>query len=380
MEKRLINNNIFFVKNKLEKEEAIFKNFKNDFNFFSFYFDEVLNGEINLKLKSFDERENNLIVIKKDFFEKNETEIQNFLTKLDLLNPHFLFLDYSDCSQEELDLIIKKENFYYKLNEKENRNKDIYSLLILIFHHIKDLSRLSDYIINSFQTIVNAELINQQKTKIEQLYKELENLSKIDTLTNVLNRRAFFEALEREMARTFRDMWRIYNLKHNAGLEYKDTKHPNSYNSPKGTLLDHYGKLSCLMIDIDNFKNINDEYGHLTGDLVLKTVGSFLKSPAIFRDNDIVARYGGEEFIVILPETKAEHALIPAERFRNEVKKHNFNSGKYNFNITVSIGISELTDEDKTAESLIEKADKALYYAKQHGKDKTVLFSDIEKL
>lgn len=374
MIKRLYNNNIFFVKDQLEKEEPLFSVFQNDFNFYSFFFQDVLLDKKNFHFT--DDRDNNLIIINKNFYDENQNRISEFLTKLNVINPHFLFLDYKNCSEEELDNIIKKENFFYKLSSFSNSQEHLYNLLIIIFHHIKDLTRLSDYIVNSFQTIVNAELINQQKIKIEQLYKELETLSKIDTLTNVLNRRAFFEALEKEIARTFRDMWRIYHLKADSGLEYKETLN-TKYKSPKGSLFDHYGRLSCMMIDIDNFKEINDEYGHIMGDRVLKKVGELLRSSEIFRDNDIVGRYGGEEFVVILPETKALNARIPAERFRNEIKRLKFHTENNSFGITVSIGIAELSENDKNADSLIEKADKALYYAKQHGKDQTVLYDDI---
>ncbi|MBN2544256.1 MAG: GGDEF domain-containing protein [Spirochaetes bacterium] len=375
-------NNIFFIINELEKEQNLFKKSSDEFNFYPFYFEDFLNDKIKFDPKDFDDRQNNLIVINKSFYDRKEKEnlINKLLIKLNILNPHFLFIDYKDCGIHELENIIRKENFFYKLSEK-NKQNDIYLMLVLIFQHIKDLTRLSDYIINSFQTIVNSELINQQKMKIEQLYKELENLSKIDILTNVLNRRAFFEALDREITRTFRDLWRIYSL-NNPDLNYNkiDKNVENFYkNSPQGNLLDHYGKLSCLMIDIDHFKNINDEYGHIMGDTVLKEVGNLLNSSKIFRDNDIVGRFGGEEFIVILPETNAMHAKIPAERLRNEIKSTKFKSEKDTFNITISIGIAELTKDDKSSDKIIERADKALYYAKQHGKDKCVIYDEIEE-
>jgi len=373
-----MNNNIYFVKNELENLIDVFKENSDQFNFYEFVFEDVLNDAFIVSHS--EDRQNNLIVINKIFYEQKENDevINRFLLKLNLINPHFLFIDKENCSNDELENIIRKENFFYKINSQKKEN-DIYLLLVLIFQHIKDLTRLSDYIINSFQTIVNSELINQQKSKIEQLYKELENLSKIDILTNVLNRRAFFEALDKEVTRTFRNLWRLDNL-NNKNLNYDKNDSKNSYytHEPKGSFLDHYGRMSCLMIDIDHFKHINDEYGHLMGDKVLKEVGILLNSSNIFRENDIVGRFGGEEFIVILPDTNSDFAKIPAERFRSEIKKVKFTSGQREFNITVSIGISDLKIEDKKSEHIIDRADKALYYAKQHGKDQTVIYEDIE--
>ena len=112
---------------------------------------------------------------------------------------------------------------------------------------------------------------------------------------------------------------------------------------------------------------------------VLKELGELLNSNSIFRNNDIIGRYGGEEFIVILPETNSEYAKSPAERLRKELKEKKFYSNGEIFHVTISIGISEFKTSDKSCEDLIDRADKALYYAKSHGKNMTIIYEDIFK-
>jgi diguanylate cyclase (GGDEF)-like protein len=148
---------------------------------------------------------------------------------------------------------------------------------------------------------------------------------------------------------------------------------------PLGTFLDHYGRFACMMIDIDHFKRINDKYGHLMGDEVLKKIGELLNSNVIFRNNDIVGRYGGEEFVVILPETNEEHVKIPAHRLRYALNKITFIDEKgTKFNVSLSIGISEFYINDNSCEMVIDRADKALYYAKLHGRNQVVVYSEMK--
>ena len=127
--------------------------------------------------------------------------------------------------------------------------------------------------------------------------------------------------------------------------------------------------VACLlMIDVDHFKNINDDYGHLTGDRVLVTVGESIKKP--LRPNDLVARYGGEEFSVLLPETALENAVAIAERLRERVSEAN--PGKIETKalpkVTVSIGVVEFRPGD-SLETMIASADAAMYQAKKAGRN-----------
>ncbi len=121
------------------------------------------------------------------------------------------------------------------------------------------------------------------------------------------------------------------------------------------------------MIDIDHFKNINDEYGHHTGDIVLKGTAKLLKS--CVRETDTVARWGGEEFIVLLPETKKEAAFKVASKILKTVSDYKFSD--ISRQVTVSIGIASIPEPSiDTAEKLIHASDIALYEAKAHGRNK----------
>jgi len=128
--------------------------------------------------------------------------------------------------------------------------------------------------------------------------------------------------------------------------------------------------LSVAMIDIDFFKKINDSFGHLIGDCVLKELAELLKSN--FRGSDIVSRYGGEEIFVIMPFTDVENACKKLENFRKLVEEHNF-CDKKNIKFTISAGVSEYSaDNDENVEDLILKADRKVYFAKKQGRNKVV--------
>jgi diguanylate cyclase (GGDEF)-like protein len=134
---------------------------------------------------------------------------------------------------------------------------------------------------------------------------------------------------------------------------------------------DRYSKrLSLLMLDLDDFKRINDTYGHIVGDRVLGDVGQLLKSTV--REVDVVARYGGEEFTIILPETDASGAFIVAEKIREAIAMHRFPDaeGGHSIHLTVSIGLSSYPVHAADKESLLRSADDAVYHAKETGKDR----------
>lgn len=124
--------------------------------------------------------------------------------------------------------------------------------------------------------------------------------------------------------------------------------------------------LSALMMDIDHFKNINDEYGHQTGDYVLSKIGEILHS-TLGRQN-IVGRYGGEEFTAILPDTALPDAMVLAEDIRSAIENKEFIHNGHKFSLTISIGVAEFISDD-TPDSLISRADTALYSAKSAGRN-----------
>lgn len=174
--------------------------------------------------------------------------------------------------------------------------------------------------------------------KLKAANLELRRLTLLDGLTNIENRRAFDII--------FNKAW------HNS---IKDKKH-----------------LSLLMLDIDDYKVINDTYGHLIGDEVLKNIASILKS-VVSRPRDLVARYGGEEFAIILMDTTVDEALIIGEKIRWEIEKLEV-VNEIKGGITVSIGVASIVPiEEMEPSELIDAADKALYLAKESGKNQVIV-------
>ena len=166
------------------------------------------------------------------------------------------------------------------------------------------------------------------------LHEEIARLAVTDGLTGLYNHRAFQEKLSEETNRAER----------------------------------YFKTFSLIMLDIDHFKSFNDIYGHQTGDLALKEISKIIRNE--LRTVDFPARYGGEEFILILPETSVHGALIVAERIRRAVAGHQFmsQSGE-RLLLTVSAGVACYPDDATPKEDLIKKADHALYFAKDHGRN-----------
>jgi diguanylate cyclase (GGDEF)-like protein len=129
------------------------------------------------------------------------------------------------------------------------------------------------------------------------------------------------------------------------------------------------GGVSLLMIDIDHFKAVNDEHGHPVGDAILREVARILKDT--LRVVDSVGRYGGEEFVCILPHTNHEEARLTAERIRGAIADHAFRLGSQQCHVTVSVGVATYPSERVDSPgALLREADKALYRAKQSGRNR----------
>jgi len=169
--------------------------------------------------------------------------------------------------------------------------------------------------------------------KINFMYSQTRYLSVTDPLTGLYNRRHFEDNLEREFLRASR------------------------YNN----------ELSFAIIDIDFFKNVNDTYGHSAGDYILKEVAYLILQN--LRKTDMVFRYGGEEFTVIITETPIERAVVPLERLRKAVEEYPFNHNGQKIQVTISVGVSEVSKKIETVNQLFEDADKALYKAKENGRN-----------
>jgi diguanylate cyclase (GGDEF)-like protein len=398
--------NLFLIKDSLEKyiDFMIFDD--PEINFFVINYDELPDFAVKKEVL---ERENNLLVLNEEFLnDKIRNNIKKiFLSKYKIANPHILFINLNQDLISNQSIIDIEQNFFYHLpnsNDKKHESITFYFFIRMIFQRMRDISRLDNYIINSFKTIIDSEIMKQQKQEIEKLYAELEALSKMDYLTKVLNRKTFFEVMDMERNRTLRNYYKLIKLKHKIdnkkNISIEDPTNNNiskvimqntdpllniydysqniSEDNMNDEFINSYGKFSCAMIDIDHFKIINDTYGHVAGDQVLKKLGELLKNDGIFRDNDIIGRYGGEEFIIVLPCTDVTNAKIPVERLRKQIREITFYGNDNNFfNVNISIGISEFKITDKSNEELINRADKALYYAKQNGKDQTVIYEEV---
>ncbi|MEI7883799.1 MAG: GGDEF domain-containing protein [Clostridia bacterium] len=129
--------------------------------------------------------------------------------------------------------------------------------------------------------------------------------------------------------------------------------------------------LQLIFIDIDDFKGINDSYGHLAGDEVLRTVATGIRNS--IRNNEIAIRYGGDEFLIILENIMHNDAKMIAERIQENLSKTKFNMEMKNIKITLSIG---LHNGNETMTDLLAKADQAMYFSKTHGKNKVTVFND----
>lgn len=187
--------------------------------------------------------------------------------------------------------------------------------------------------------------LRRRNTELQSMLHHVEALAITDPLTGLYNRRRFEDVLRREFAVTRR------------------------YGTP----------LSCLMIDIDHFKKINDSYGHDAGDKILCDVAD--RFTQRLREVDLAARYGGEEFVVLLPQTPKEGARIVAERMGEFIRRQDFDFDEGSTTVTASIGIADSRDilpenlSENSGSLLVKAADTALYLAKSRGRDQVVTYA-----
>ena len=190
-----------------------------------------------------------------------------------------------------------------------------------------------------------------------------------NTSANALYNAFLYEKSENEKARLGKlaitdFLTELYNTRYLYHRLDEEVSRARRYNMP----------ISCLMMDIDLFKRINDTYGHKAGDRVLKEFSHLLKSNV--RKTDILARYGGEEFIILLPNTSIEGSVTEAERLSLCIRRHQFKSLGSKRAVTVSIGVATLPHKDIAAsDDLITCADTALFKAKKAGRGKVIVYS-----
>jgi len=189
-----------------------------------------------------------------------------------------------------------------------------------------------DYIIKPIRPVIVAARVKTHITIIEQ-QKKLKNLALHDQLTGLYNRHFLIEMAEQKVASSLR----------------------------------HKHALSLLMVDIDHFKNINDNHGHQVGDSILQEIGELLSKK--YRKDDIVSvRFGGEEFVILLDRCNLEQATTCAEKIRADIEE--LKPG--GLEVTASIGVSELSITDSKFSKLLNRADAALYKAKENGRNQVV--------
>jgi diguanylate cyclase (GGDEF)-like protein/PAS domain S-box-containing protein len=181
------------------------------------------------------------------------------------------------------------------------------------------------------------EKLKMSRSEIRDQNEKLKDLANVDPLTRCLNRRAFFERFE--------PAWKT------AGR--------------------HDQPLSCIMLDIDHFKSVNDRFGHAVGDQAIQVVSGVLR--AMVRASDLVCRYGGEEFCVLLPQTAEPDAVLAAERFRVQIAASPFAG----ISVTASFGVSSIRMGASDPHGLLDQADQALYAAKRGGRNRVVRFDEI---
>jgi two-component system, cell cycle response regulator len=239
------------------------------------------------------------------------------------------------------DIMMPKMDGFELINKIRNDDslKNIY--LILITARIQEGDRVrgldlgaDDYITKPFSF---SELLARVRvgSRVVQYQQHLEYQTQIDSLTGLFNRRAFEKKIGDEFERA------------------KRYSHP----------------LSLLILDIDNFKNINDTYGHHGGDTALIRISETLRTRT--RQSDFPSRYGGEEFVLILPDTDQESALQVANKIQDEIRSCVFGNTSKNFSLTVSIGISSTSNKEYADwNQMLNDADRALYVAKNNGKDR----------
>jgi diguanylate cyclase (GGDEF)-like protein len=197
-----------------------------------------------------------------------------------------------------------------------------------------DTARHADVFLHQLRDALTR--LNASRQQINQQNDELRRLASRDPLTNCLNRRAFFEALAP-----------LLSSAQAAG-----------------------SRLSCVMSDIDHFKSFNDRYGHTVGDQVIQAVAAILSGG--IRSQDLLCRYGGEEFCLILPGASAEDTVAIAEQLRATIEREAGGrvDGAQNVRVTSSFGVATLTANTRDIQELIDRADAALYEAKQGGRNR----------
>jgi diguanylate cyclase len=235
---------------------------------------------------------------------------------------------------------LKIGNYAEKLSETD----DILQINELLENLMKDTHTMQAEIVRSREALLNQrENVETSQEKIRKLQEELSQLSdavRVDQLTGVLNRRGLDEAIAKEISR-----------------------------AQRGSNL-----LSVAFLDIDNFKSLNDTYGHNAGDGALQHLAKVMQ--ATVRPTDVVSRFGGEEFVILLPDTDVEQAVTTVKRLQRALTKQFFMSNNEKLLITFSAGVA-LLKAGETETTVLSRADQAMYLAKKSGKNRVMTEGDL---
>lgn len=291
--------------------EYMLNSFKNKYKYDVYFTDDK--GEILLFSKSLNKRGNisSIAGLNKHADQILSDKSQIIEYSDDQGNEYFLNTKYIEELHLHLLVEINKKEYMSELNQRFYLNL-IASLLVTLLVVV-----IIIYVINIYQT-------------------KLENIAKEDALTELSNRRAFNESFEKLSRLYYRG-----NIK----------------------------SITLILIDIDNFKSINDNHGHLVGDRVLKMIAKILKSS--LRLSDTIARWGGEEFAILLVDVSDEEALSIAEKLRSAIKENHDFKHILSSEVTISLGVSRLQSTD-SQDGLIQRVDAALYEAKKSGKNQVI--------
>jgi diguanylate cyclase len=230
--------------------------------------------------------------------------------------------------------------------EQLAETEDITQINTLLEKLMKDTNVMQIDIVRSREAMIQqTDEVSSAQEKIVKLQAELTQLSEkvsIDQLTGVLNRRGLDEAMVREIARAQRG-----------------------------------GKLCVALLDIDNFKHFNDNYGHYVGDIALQHLAKVIQET--LRPTDIAARFGGEEFVILLPDTSIEQAVETISRLQRALTKQFFLGNNERLLITFSAGVS-LFKENEEQVAVLNRADQAMYLAKKTGKNRVMTEIDLNDI
>ncbi len=236
-------------------------------------------------------------------------------------------------------------NIFTQLDFKEDEARSIWQEIVRHRQQMMDaMSRPVNLTtaICDYMLAVRRELIHPKVVELN-LFEETSHYCKCDSLTGLYNRSYFEEALKSEASRSKR----------------------------------HQTEFSIAFFDLDHFKTINDTLGHQAGDMVLKSVAKLIQSEK--RTEDIAARFGGEEIILILPGTQKYNAVILAERIRHKIENMNLSFEGQRIQVTASGGIATFPLDTDIETEMVECADRALYRAKNQGRNQIVLFSEDKR-